>query len=128
MKSYSDEAAHQRFVYTNNIAEGIGKLTLVEILAVESLKQELKQLRCHHTNKRHRRHHHMQSPLDAAITATAAAEATYAADVTNQATIETAIAAATTPLDAAKAQTATDAVAFNAALDALSAAALAAKV
>ena len=57
-----------------------------------------------------------------------AAEATYSADVTNVATIETAIATATAPLTAAQTQAATDATAFNASLDALSAAALAAKV
>lgn len=63
-----------------------------------------------------------------AITAAAAAEATYSADVTNVATIETAIATATAPLTAAQTQATTDATAFNASLDALSEAALAAKV
>jgi len=70
----------------------------------------------------------MQTALDQAITNTASAEATYSADVSNEATITAAIAAAQTPLAAAQAQTATDAVSFNAALDALSAAALSAKV
>lgn len=70
----------------------------------------------------------MNSPLDNAITAAAAAEATYSADQANLATIQQAITAATTPLAPAQAQLATDAAAFNAALDALSAAALAAKV
>lgn len=70
----------------------------------------------------------MNTPLDNAITAAAAAEATYNADVENVATIEGAISAATTPLLPAKAQLSTDASNFNAALDALSAAALAAKV
>ena len=70
----------------------------------------------------------MNSPLDNAITAAAAAEATYSADVTNVATIQTAIETATAPLAAAQTQANTDAIAFNASLDALSAAALAAKV
>lgn len=70
----------------------------------------------------------MQSALDAAITTAAAAEATYSADVSNVATIRAAIESATTPLAPAEAQQATDATAFNAALDALSLAALAAKV
>ena len=70
----------------------------------------------------------MQSTLDAAITATAAAEATYVADANNVATIKAAIDTATTPLAPAIAQQTADAVTFNAALDALSAAALAAKV
>jgi hypothetical protein len=70
----------------------------------------------------------MQSLLDAAITKTAAAEATYMADATNVQTIKSAIDAATTPLAPALAQQTTDAVAYNAALDDLSKAALAAKV
>ena len=70
----------------------------------------------------------MNSPLDNAITAAAAAEATYSTDVNNVATIETAIATATAPLAAAQTQTSADATAFNASLDALSGAALAAKV
>lgn len=70
----------------------------------------------------------MNTPLDNAITNAAAAEATYTADNTNVATIETAVAAAQAPLAAAQTQAATDAVAFNDSLDALSAAALAAKV
>ncbi len=81
-------------------------------------------------DRRKKRKHHiaMQSLLDSAITTAAAAEATYTADVNNETTIEQAIAAATAPLDAAKAQTLADAASFNSALDALSAAALAAKV
>ena len=70
----------------------------------------------------------MQSALDAAITTAAAAEATYNADVATVATIQTAIQQATSPLEPARTQAATDAVAFNQALDALSEAALAAKV
>ncbi len=70
----------------------------------------------------------MQSTLDAAITATAAAEATYAADSNSVLTIQAAIESATTPLAPALDQQKADAIAFNAALDALSAAALAAKV
>ena len=70
----------------------------------------------------------MQSNLDAAITNTAALEATYQADVSNVATIQTNIAAATSPLGPAQAQLSTDATAFNASLDALAAAAVAAKV
>ncbi len=70
----------------------------------------------------------MQSNLDAAITATAAAEATYVADSDNVATIEAAIEAATSPLAPAKEKQATDAASFNKSLDDLSAAALAAKV
>ena len=70
----------------------------------------------------------MQSILDAAITAAAAAEATYSSDVANVATIQTAIDTATSPLAPAEAQLATDTSDFNAALDALSAAALASKI
>jgi fructose/tagatose bisphosphate aldolase len=70
----------------------------------------------------------MQSLLDTAITKAAAAEATYQADTNNVATIKAAIETATTPLSPAVAQQTTDAAAFNAALDELSAAALAAKV
>lgn len=70
----------------------------------------------------------MQSDLDQAISAAAAAEATYSADVANVSTIEAAITAAETPLPAAQAQVSTDATAYNAALDVLIAAATAAKV
>ena len=70
----------------------------------------------------------MNTQLDTALQAAAAAEATYNADVANVATIQTAIDTATAPLAPAKAQLATDAAGFNAALDSLSAAALAAKV
>jgi hypothetical protein len=70
----------------------------------------------------------MNSPLDTAINAASAAEATYNADVDNVATIQTAIDTATQPLVPAKAKLATDATAYNASLDTLSQAALAAKV
>jgi hypothetical protein len=70
----------------------------------------------------------MNSTLDNKITAAAAAEATYAADVNNVSTIQTAIDTATEPLAAAQGQANADALAFNASLDDLSAAALAAKV
>ena len=70
----------------------------------------------------------MNTPLDNAITAAAAAEATYTRDVTNVANIQIAIATATASLAPAQAQLGTDAAAFNSALDALSVAALAAKV
>lgn len=70
----------------------------------------------------------MQSDLDQAITAASAAEATFAADTASVTNIQQAIAAAEQPLPAAQATAAQDAVAFNAALDALSSAALAAKV
>lgn len=66
--------------------------------------------------------------LDIAFVAASAAEATYLADTANVAMIETNIAAATSPLAPAQALVANDAAAFNAALDALSAAALASKV
>jgi len=46
----------------------------------------------------------MNSPLDSQITATAASEATYLADVANVATIQTSIATATTPLAPAQTQ------------------------
>ena len=70
----------------------------------------------------------MQSALDQAITDASVAEATYSADVASVATIEAAIETATAPLAPAQAQAAKDAETFNAALDALSAAALASKV
>ena len=70
----------------------------------------------------------MQSSLDKAITDVAAAEATYTADVTNVTNIQAAIATATAPLAPAQAQQKTDAIAFNASLDALAAAVQAAKV
>ena len=70
----------------------------------------------------------MNTPLDNAITAAAAAEGTYTSDVANVSTIQTAIATATAPLAPAQAQLNTDAIAFNATLDALAAAATAAKV
>ncbi|HLZ39415.1 MAG TPA: hypothetical protein VKQ11_00540 [Candidatus Sulfotelmatobacter sp.] len=70
----------------------------------------------------------MNSTLDTALQNAAAAEATYQASLGNVATIQTAIDTATTPLEPAKAKLATDATAFNAAMDTLSQAALAAKV
>ena len=70
----------------------------------------------------------MNTALDNAITAAAAAEATYQADVDNVATIQTAISTATAPLPAAQAKAGADAAKFNEALDALAAAATAAKV
>jgi hypothetical protein len=70
----------------------------------------------------------MQSQLDAAITAAASAEAVYSTDAGNVATIQAGIATATSPLAPAQAQLATDAAAFNASLDALAAAAVAAKI
>lgn len=69
-----------------------------------------------------------QTALDQAITAAAAAEATYVADSSTVANINVAIAAATSPLSAAEAQVAADAAVFNTSLQALSAAALAAQV
>jgi hypothetical protein len=66
--------------------------------------------------------------IDDAIKAVSAAEATYNSDVTNIATIQTSIATATAPLAPAQAQLSTDATAYNASLDALIAAATAAKV
>jgi len=70
----------------------------------------------------------MQSALDQAISSASAAEATYTADSATVTNIQAAIAAATSPLAPAQATVATDVTAFNASLDALSAAALGAKV
>ena len=70
----------------------------------------------------------MNTDLDNAIVAASAAEATYTADVQNVATIQTSIDQATQPLAPAQAKLATDAAAFNTTMDALSQAALAAKV
>jgi hypothetical protein len=70
----------------------------------------------------------MNSALDNAITAAAASEATYTSSVASVATIETAIATAQAPLAPAQDQLAKDATDFNAKLDGLSQAALAAKV
>lgn len=70
----------------------------------------------------------MNTALDNAWTATAAAEATYTADLGNVAQIQAAIDAATAPLAPAEAQLATDKTAFNDSLDALSKAVLAAKI
>jgi hypothetical protein len=70
----------------------------------------------------------MNTPLDNAITAAAAAEATYVADKANVTTIENAITAATAPLAPAQAQLSADAAAFNKTLDDLSQAALASKI
>ncbi len=66
--------------------------------------------------------------LDQAIQDATAKEATFIADTSNVQTIKTAIDTATAPLAAAQATAASDAAAFNASLDALSAAALAAKI
>ena len=66
--------------------------------------------------------------LDQAIQAVTAAEATFYADVATVANIQTAIATATGPLAPAQAQVATDVTAFNTALDAVIAAAQAAKI
>jgi hypothetical protein len=66
--------------------------------------------------------------LDKAIADAQAAEATYTADTATVSNIKTSIEAATSPLAAAQATVSTDAIAFNASLDAVSAAALAAKV
>jgi hypothetical protein len=70
----------------------------------------------------------MQTPLDAAISAAAVAEATYTADLNNVASIQSAIASATSPLEAAQAQLAADSVAFAGALSVLGAAAQAAEL
>ena len=70
----------------------------------------------------------MQSPLDQAITNAAAAEATYNADVANVSNIQSAITTATTPLAPAQTQLATDAAAYNAALQSLITAAQAAMI
>jgi len=70
----------------------------------------------------------MLSNLDVAITAAAAAEATYSSSVANVGTIQTAIATATAPLAPAQAQLSTDTAAFNAALDNLAATATGSKV
>lgn len=69
-----------------------------------------------------------QSALDQAITTAAAGEATYNSSFQNVANIQIAIDTATTPLAPAKAQLVTDATSYNASLDALSVAAIAAKV
>ena len=66
--------------------------------------------------------------LDQAIADATATESAYRSHVDEVSQIEAAIATATQPLSAAQATVAADAAAFNAALDALSAAALAAKV
>ena len=61
----------------------------------------------------------MQSPIDQAITAAAAAESTYNSDLANVASIETAIEAATSPLAPAQAQLATDTATYVTALQTL---------
>jgi hypothetical protein len=58
----------------------------------------------------------------------ASTESAYNTDATNVATIQTAIQTATAPLVGAEAQQNTDAIAYNAALQNLSAVALAAQV
>lgn len=68
----------------------------------------------------------MQSALDQAITAAAAAESAVVTDQTNVANIQSAIDAATTPLAPAQAQLATDIQTAVAAYKSLSDAALAA--
>ena len=70
----------------------------------------------------------MGTPLDQAIANASAAEATYTGDINNVANINTAIATATAPLGPAQAQLTSDTLAYNAALNALSQAALAAIV
>ena len=70
----------------------------------------------------------MPNILDAAIQAVTAAEATYNADSASVSNIQTAIDTATAPLAAAQATVATDVTTFNSALDALAAAATAAKI
>lgn len=70
----------------------------------------------------------MNTPLDNAITAAAAAEAVYSTDQDNVTAIKTAVDAAQAPLPAAQAKLSTDAQAFNDSLDALASAATAAKI
>ena len=70
----------------------------------------------------------MTSKLDTAIASAMSAEATYLADTAAVANIQTAIDTATSPLAGAKATVTADIATFNAALDAVSAAALAAKI
>jgi hypothetical protein len=70
----------------------------------------------------------MLTPLDSAIQAAATAEATYLADGAAVDSIKAAIASATSPLEPALATLATDAATYNTTLDALIAAATAAKV
>lgn len=66
--------------------------------------------------------------LDQAIQGVTAAEATYNADTASVANIETSIATATAPLAAAQATVSADVTTYNGALDALIAAATAAKI
>lgn len=66
--------------------------------------------------------------LDQAIQGVTAAEATYNADTASVANIETSIATATAPLAAAQATVTSDVTTYNGALDALIAAATAAKI
>ena len=61
----------------------------------------------------------MNSPIDQAIAAASAAEATYNSDVANVANIETAIQTATSPLAPAQAQLTSDQAAYVAALQTL---------
>ncbi len=70
----------------------------------------------------------MQSALDQAISTASAAEATYQADAATVMNIQAAIDTATSPLAPAKQKLSDDGVAYNKALDDLSAAALGAKV
>lgn len=66
--------------------------------------------------------------FDDAVKAATAAETAYTGDLKNVATINASIATATAPLAPAQAQLATDAAAYNSALDTVIAAAQAAKV
>lgn len=66
--------------------------------------------------------------LDQAISDVSVAEATLTADTTTEANIEVAIAAASSPLAAAKEAVAADVTAFNSKLDALISAATASKI
>lgn len=69
-----------------------------------------------------------QTALDQAIAAAQAAEQAFLADQSNIVSIQAAITAASAPLAAAQTQLNTDTAAYNAALQALSVAALAAVV
>jgi hypothetical protein len=70
----------------------------------------------------------MNPTVDQALSAVTAAEATYNADVASEANIKTAIATASAPLPAATAAVATDATAYNAAVDAAVVALTASKI
>jgi hypothetical protein len=68
------------------------------------------------------------NPLDQAIQNATKAEATLTADSANLANLQAAVAQATIPVPEAQAQVANDTTAFNASMDALSAAALGSKI